>query len=116
MLEVMDRIKGVTVTLCEEVLTGRDEDGNDVYEETKVDVEDVLVGEPSTDDITDAVDLYGKRIAYILGIPKADTHDWKDKKVMIFGEEFRTFGFPMKGIDSNIPGHRSTKVRVERYG
>ncbi len=115
MLEVMNRIKGVTVTLFTETLAGTDEDGNDVYEEIETDVEDVLIGEPTTDDITNSVSLYGKRVAYVLGIPKNDTNDWTNKKVRFFGELYRTFGFPMRGIDENIPGHRSTKVKVERY-
>lgn len=115
MLEVMDKIKGVPVTLFAEEKTGTDEDGNDVYTEVPVVVEDVLIGEPTTDDITDSTNLYGKRVVYVLGIPKTDTNDWTNKKIEIFGELYRSFGFPMRGIDSNIPGHRSTKVRVERY-
>ena len=115
MLDVMDKIKGVPVTLHTEVPKGRDRDGNDIYESVPVVVDDVLVAEPTTDDITTSTDLYGKRIAYVLGIPKSDEHDWTDKVVEIFGSKYRTFGFPMKGIDSNIPGHRSTKIRVERY-
>lgn len=115
MLTVMDKIKGVPVTLYTEKLTGRDRDGNDVYETIPVVVEDVLVGEPSTDDITSTTNLYGKRLAYILGIPKNNENDWADKVVEIFGEKYKTFGLPMKGINENIPGHRSTKVRVERY-
>lgn len=115
MLDVMDKIKGVSVTLYTEEFKGRDKDGNDIFETTPVVVDDVLVGEPTTDDITTSTDLYGKKIVYILGIPKTDDHNWMDKVVEIFGSKYRTFGFPMKGIDSNIPGHRSTKIRVERY-
>ena len=116
MLKVMDKIKGIPVTLYTEVLTGRDSDGNDIYETIPVVVEDVLVGEPSTDDITSTTELYGKRLAYILGIPKDDGHDWTDKTVEFFGAKFKTFGFPVMGIDADIPGHRNKKVRVERYG
>lgn len=116
MLQRMNRIKGTTVILYAEEKTGVDEDGNDIYEETPTEVEDVLVGEPSTDDITTSTNLFGKSVAYMLGIPKDDTNDWTDKKVEIFGETYHTFGFPVKGIDENIPGHRNKKVRVERYG
>ena len=48
------RIKGVPVTLYEKTLTGYDEANRPVYTETPVTVDNVLIGEPSTEDITSA--------------------------------------------------------------
>ena len=81
-----------------------------------VDIPDVLVGQPTTDDITASVQMYGKKIEYILGIPKGDTHDWTDAEVIIWGEPYRTVGYPQTGIQENIPLRWGQNVKVERYG
>ena len=113
-------IKGMTVTLYEQTQTGLDPFGVPVYTETPVQVENVLVGEPSTDDITTSTQLYGKVIRYMLGIPKGDTHDWTDKKVEwtdSYGTHtVKTFGFPITGVEANVPGPWHMKVRCEAYG
>lgn len=109
-------MKGISITLYEKTQTGEDGFGRPIYSETAVTVENVLVGEPSSEDITDALNLYGKRVAYTLGIPKGDTHVWTDRKVEFFGETFRVFGAPTQGIDHLIPLEWNKKVRVERYG
>lgn len=119
----MARIKGITVTLYTETETSTDPFGNPIVTETPVSVDNVLIGEPSTDDITSSVELYGKQIKYVLAIPKGDTHDWMDKKVSwvdAYGitHNVKTFGFPMTGIEENIhysiPWHM--KMRCEEYG
>jgi hypothetical protein len=51
-----------------------------------------------------------------LGIPKGDDHDWNDTEVFIWGEKFRTIGFPETGIQENIPLRWGQNVKVERYG
>ena len=119
----MARIKGTTVTLYQETITGYDPLGNPIYKETPVEVDNVLVGEPSTDDITTSVSLYGKQISYMLGIPKGDDHDWVNKKVEwtdIYGttHKVQTFGFPITGIEANIPTQLPwhMKVRCEAFG
>ena len=113
-------MRGITVTLYSETQTGTDALNRPVYTETAVNVDNVLIGEPTTDDITSSTALYGKQITYMLGIPKGDTHDWKDKKVSwtdSYGTHtVRTFGFPITGIESNIPGKWHMKVRCEAYG
>ena len=114
-------LRGVTVTLYEKTKTGVDDFGNPLYEEIPVDVDNVLVGEPSTDDITTSTAMYGKTISCVLGIPKGDTHNWMDSKVKwtdAYGQTFtlRTFGFPITGIEANIPLHWNKKVRCEAYG
>lgn len=109
-------MKGTTVQLVETTVTGYDPFGNPIKEETLIDVDDVLVGQPSTDDVTNTIQLYGKKIDYVLGIPKDDTHDWTDKEVVIWGNRFKTIGFPQTGIQENIPLRWGSNVKVERYG
>lgn len=98
-------------------LTDGEPDGFDrpVPIETKTQVENVLVAPASTNDITTALDIYGKQAVYTLAIPKGDTHIWKDQKVCFFGETWRVFGFPQTGIEDNIPLDWNTKWMVERY-
>lgn len=109
-------MQGITITLYNRTQTGTDEFNAPIYTETAEQVENVLIGEPSTDDITDTLTLYGKRLAYTLGIPKGDTHTWTDRTVEFFGERFRTIGEPTMGIEHLIPLSWNKKVKVERYG
>lgn len=119
-------IRGTTVTLYER--TPKKVDGvpvtdafhAQIYDETPVRVENVLIGEPSSDEITTATDLYGKRILFMLGIPKGDAHDWTDARVswtMPNGATMtvRTFGFPIAGIEANVPGPWHMKMRCGAY-
>ena len=114
-------LHGVTVTLYEKTQTGTDGFGKPIYSETPVEVDDVLIGEPSTDDITTSTSMDGKEISYMLAIPKGDTHNWTDSKVEwtdAYGKTFtaKTFGFPITGIEANIPLRWHKKVRCEAYG
>lgn len=108
-------IKGIPVTLYVKTQTGTDPFSRPIYEETAVTVENVLVGEPSSEDITNELNLSGKVISYVLAIPKGDTHDWENASVLIFGKRYRTIGTPTQGIEENIPLAWNKKVRVERY-
>lgn len=111
----MGHIRGITVTLYEETKTGVDPLGAPVFSISPVEVENVLVAPTSSDDLITEQNLYGKTSVYTLGIPKGDTHDWKNKKVEFFGQVFRTFDDPIKGIDELIPLDWNMKVKVERY-
>ena len=108
-------IKGMPVTLFERTQTGVDGFNRPIYSETPVVVENVLVGEPSTEDITNDLQVYGKRLAYVLAIPNGDAHNWADVHVEFWGERFRTYGAPTQGIEDNIPLDWNKKVKVERY-
>ena len=118
----MARIKGITVTLYTETETSTDPFGNPIVTETPVSVDNVLIGEPSTDDITSSTQLYGGHvIRYMMGIPKGDRHNWEDRKVSwtdAYGTEHtvRTFGAPITGIEANIPTPWHMKVRCEDFG
>lgn len=109
-------IKGETVFLVEKLKTGTDPFGKDIFSETEIPVENVLIGSPSTEGAVDEMNINGKRIAYVLGIPKDDTHNWKDSVVRIRGEKFRTYGSPLTQTPENVPGKWNTQVKVERYG
>lgn len=94
---------------------GEDEFKRPIYESTEETVKNVLVAPASADDIATSQDLTGKKAVYTLGIPKGDTHDWEDIVVKFFGQEWKTFGIPLEGIEENIPLAWNKKVMVERY-
>lgn len=119
----MARLQGISVFLYDNIQTGTDPFGAPIYEETPIQIDNVLVGEPSTDDITSSTQLYGKKIEYMLGIPKGDVHDWQDKKVSwtdAYGNTHtvKTFGYPITCIEANLPSQLPwhMKVRCEAYG
>ena len=111
----MSRIKGITVILYEKTITGYDRIGSPIMEETPVQVENVLVTPTSSEDLVTDQNLYGKKSVYTLAIPKGDAHDWRNKKVEFFGQQFRTFDTPILGIEDMIPLDWNAKVKVERY-
>lgn len=108
-------IHGTTVNLHQRTIIGTNEFNEPIIQDVIVAVDNVLIGEPTTDDITTSVDLYGKRLAYVLGIPKGDEHDWTDTIVEFWGHKFRTYGDTVQGIEENIPLLWNKKVRVEEY-
>ena len=108
-------MKGITVTLWERTQTGTDAFNDPVFALTSTTVDNVLVGQPTTDEVTSSTDLYGKKIEYMLGIPKGDTHDWTDTAVEFFGRTYRTFGDVIEGIEANVPTPWHHKIRVAAY-
>lgn len=79
-------------------------------------VTDVLVAPASTTDLPATIDLTGKKAVYTLAIPKGDTHDWTDCTVRFFGRTWKSFGFPLEGIEELVPLRWNKKVLVELYG
>lgn len=108
-------LKGIDITLYKRVQTNTDAFHAPVYLETPVTISDVLIGEPSTEDLVNELQLSGRHLAYTLGIPKGDTHDWDNVTVEFFGQKFRTYGDVTQGIDAMIPLRWNKKVKVERY-
>lgn len=106
---------GASVILHIRSQTGTDGFNRPIYEDQRVTVDNVLIGQPDTDEISSSVELYGKQVLYMLGIPKGDTHNWEDTTVEFFGREWRTFGATIEGIEANIPTPWHRKVRVCRY-
>lgn len=111
----MSRLKGITITLVGETVTRKDPFGKEIVVESEINVENVLVAPASTDDVTNQLNLDGKKIEYTLAIPKDDTNDWIDKKVRFFGQIWHTVGIPLEGIPDLIPLDWNRKVMVERY-
>lgn len=109
-------MKGMTVQLVVGTITSYDPFGAPIETEETINIDDVLVGQPTTDDITTTTELYGKKVEYVLGIPKGDTHNWVDAKVYIWGDAYKTIGYPQTGIQDNIPLRWGSNVKVERYG
>lgn len=109
-------MRGIDVVLHVKTQTGVDSFNSPVYNDEKVVVHNVLVGEPSTDEVTSSISLYSKRVTYVLGLPKGDEHDWTDTEVEFFGQKFSTFGDVIQGIETNVPTPWHKKVWVERYG
>lgn len=113
------RIHGITVTLLERAQVGVDEFRRPVYDETPLEIENVLVGQPTTDELTDTLNLTGKRVAYVMALPKGDAHEWENRRVMLpepFAGTYQTIGFPTAGIEENIPLAWNKKVKLERIG
>lgn len=108
-------MRGIDIILYDKQKTGEDAFGKPIYAETPVTVENVLVGEPTSDEVTDALNLYGKHVAYTLAIPKCDANTWTGRTVEFFGEKFKVIGHPTQGIDHLIPLAWNKKVRVEHY-
>lgn len=111
-------IQGIEIKVMQKTITGYDWANQPIYSLEWATVENVLVGEPTTDDITQALDLFGKRIAYVLAIPKGDTHEWENTRVMLpepFEGVYFTVGVPMAGIEANIPLKWNKKVKIAAY-
>ncbi len=109
-------MKGVTIDLYNRVQSGVDDFNRPIYRETVEQIDNVLIGEPSTQEVVDELNLSGKTLAYTLAIPKGDAHEWENKRVGFFGEIFEVIGEPMQGIDHLIPLSWNKKVKVTRYG
>lgn len=110
-------MKGVTVTLKSKTQTGLDDFGQPTYTETDIAIADVLVGEPSTEDVQNALTAYGKQIAYTLAIPKGDSNNWYKAKVVLpapWNATFNVIGDATIGIEDNIPLRWNKKVHIER--
>lgn len=108
-------MKGIPVTLYNKIEIGRDEFNKPIYRSVPETVENVLVEAISSTEVIETLNLTGRKAVYRLGIPKGDAHDWKDKKVSFFGQNFWTIGIPIEGIEELIPLEWNKKVTVERY-
>lgn len=105
---------GVSVVLHVRTRTGTDAFNDPVYTDSTVTVANVLIGQPTTEEITSSIDLYGKKTEYMLGIPKGDANVWEDTTVEFFGQTWQTFGSVIQGIEANVPTPWHKKVRVCR--
>ena len=107
-------IHGITVKLYNKVQSGTDALNHPVYTFTETDVENVLIEPLSAQEISDALDLTGRKAVYRLCLPKGDDHDWRDKTVEFFGKKFRTIGDEQEWIEDMVPLAWNKKIMVER--
>lgn len=109
-------LKGITITLYDRKKIGEDPLGKEIYEETPISVENVLIAPAQSvaGDIATTTDFEGKKAQYILAIPKEDLHEWEDRHVKFFGKMWKTIGIPQEGIEKLIPLMWNKKVLVER--
>ena len=109
-------LKGIDIVRYNRTQTGVDGFGAPIYSEAAEVVHNVLIGEPSTEDVVNELQLYGKHLAYTLALPKGDIREWDNVAVEFFGQRFRTYGMVTEGIAAMIPLEWNRKVKVERYG
>lgn len=106
-------IHGTTIQILVKKQTGLDPFNRPIYDLVPEDVENVLIAPLSDTEVLDTLNLTGRKAVYQLAIPKGDTHNWKNQKVVFFGEMWRCIGKPTKGIDALIPLEWNMKVQVE---
>ena len=112
------KLHGITIQLCTRHEAGIDGFNRPIYEEIPVNVDNVLVGQPTATEILEIQNITGKKIVYWLGIPKGDTNQWENAKVILpapFSGTFKTVSFPQTGIQDLIPLQWGKNIAVERY-
>ena len=109
-------IKGIDVVLHVKSKTGEDPFGRPIYEESHTTVSNVLVTPAAAEAVIEELNLSGKRLEYLLCIPKGDTHVWEDRIVEFFGKKWKTFGPVQEWIESMVPLSWNKQIKVERYG
>lgn len=116
---MISAIKGRKVTLYERIDTGAfDEFNAPIFDYVPTEVDNVLIEPASNDAIVSDMELYGKRMAYVLHIPKGDTHNWKDAKVVLpdpWNVAVKTYGDCMLYDADLTPLAWNKKVKVEVY-
>ena len=110
-------LRGTTVTLYERRQTGTDPLGAPVYEETPVEVHDVLIAPSGSSAVADTTGLEGRRGAYQLYLPREDAHDWENCRVGFYGRLWRVYGAVQQWMPENLPAGCCWNkcVEVERY-
>jgi hypothetical protein len=105
-----------TVTLYNKVEGAVDEFNRPVETDSNpITVSGCVVGQPTSDDVTNEMNLSGKRISYWIFIPNGDTHTWENSYVVIGSRKYSTIGIPVESFADMkmIPCNR--KIAVEVY-
>lgn len=108
-------IQGIDVVLHTTEQIGVDEFDTPIYEEIEKIVSNVLPIQPTSEEKATELNLTGKRVSYVLCIPKGNTDEWEDKEVEFFGERFRTIGHTTQYVEALVPGQWNKQIKVERY-
>lgn len=109
----MGLLRGIPITLYVKTQAGVDGFGAPIYTETATVVDNVLVSPLSETEQIEQQNLTGRKVVYRLGIPKGDTHVWKNCRVNFFGRDFRSVGDITEGIEAMVPLDWHKIVRVE---
>ena len=109
-------IKGIDVILYNKTKTAEDPFGRPIYTESPETVHNVLVSPASAEAIVEELNISGKRLEYLLCIPKGDEHAWEDRTVEFFGRKWKTFGPVQEWIEAMVPLSWNKQVKVETYG
>lgn len=112
----MALLKGITVNLMVRVKVGEDGFKQPIYTYKPVPVSNVLVRPSDSQEVTDSINLYGKKAVYTLAIPKGDTNNWENQRIEFFGKTWQSFGFSTEGIEHLMPLDWNKKVMVAIYG
>ena len=111
----MARITGESVKVEKKTQIGTDDFGAPIYSTEWVTVVNVLVCQPSSSDITDALTMYGAKVVYTLCLPKGDANDWRDTRVELTNRGiFHTIGDVIEYTEANVPLDWNKKVNLER--
>lgn len=109
-------ISGATVTVITPGAVTVDRLGNNVPgAPTTATVDDVLIAEPTTDDM-EAARAEGYTLAFTLHFPKGFTATLRGCTVMLpepWAGEYRVVGDPRPYMDANTPTRWNRPVRVE---
>lgn len=115
----MIKLHGIDIQIIVKVQSGTDEFNQPVFTEIPETVHNVLVGQPTADEVTETYNLTQKKVEYVIAIPKGDTHNWENTKVILpspFSATFYTVGYATAGIENLIPLPWNKKVKLVRYG
>lgn len=113
----MARITGESIKVKQKIQTGTDDFGMPIYSDEWLTIDNVLVCQPASSDIEDALTMYGARVIYTLCLPKGDANDWHDTVVELAGRgKFHTIGDAIEYTEANIPIALdwNRKVNLER--
>ncbi|MGO5338049.1 hypothetical protein ACTQZS_14830 [Bilifractor sp. LCP19S3_H10] len=111
----MVMIKGQNIILYEKKQIGTDPLGSPAYEETAVEIHDVLIAPVSSEEAIQDTNLYGVSTVYWLSLPKGDVHEWRHKRVSFFNADWQTVGEPIQYIEENVPLRWNKKIKVAHY-
>lgn len=71
-------ISGVNVVLHKKSVSGTNAIGEKIYTEQTETISNILVEPASNDAIVDELTMTGKKLAFILHIPRTDENSWED--------------------------------------
>ena len=105
-------LRGADVLLTRRTMTGRDDMGEPVFEETAETVHNVLWHESTTDEIDESNRMFGVTCDLSLDFPKTFTGSLEGCSVNVGGTEYRILGDPKGYMPENCPTpwNRSAKA------